>query len=590
MKARDANTKDMKEYVFMLRVQSLRVNYQSAWIAPTIVTSIGSAFAVEEMGENYIVTNAHVVRHATRIDLEYGSSGMMCEAKPLTRSAPALMHSCDLAFLEIPKPSEHKAFWDVAKTFLIRDAYTWKGKISAIGYPMTGGELSITEGKITSTDIQSYVHSNTQLILHQTDAVINPGNSGGPVVAGEIVESKEEKKDEIAGVAFQGRPGTGIASIIPGHLVKRCIQDLKSFGRFMDFPDLSLQIQSMENSTMRKAYGLNPLIGENLGILISKVNALSVAKHILKKDDIIFEIKGVSINKNGKAVCPKIGKPLFVSHIITECSIDEKIPIKIVRNGVIKTVEVQLSRKINEAALYRFQYDMPYYIFRSGIMIQELTINYVQSFIGASGYSGPSAFYSILSSKYVQSNINKHKKKFFIAEIFSFEGTEFLNQYKYSVIYKINGRTIDCVWDVIKAFDQNNASTNIHKIVFTNKRQIFVPIIKPGDPAEIQIRKKYGIPEPQSANCATADKWRKLAKILQEKKKQKESKYAVKVKVTPIEHKAGDTDAPVVSVSLDIFSVFRSERLRTRIAAIKEEEEKMNELDKIAVKGPVLGF
>ncbi len=141
--------------------------------------SLGSGVIIDEDG--YILTNSHVVRRATRIQVKLWD-GREYEAEPLW-----FTQDSDLALLRIhAKPGEkfHAIKFAPADDLLLGETVIALGNPFGLGGSVTKGILS-SKNRRPSTGNEPL---NVEDWL-QTDAAINPGNSGGPLVnlRGELI-------------------------------------------------------------------------------------------------------------------------------------------------------------------------------------------------------------------------------------------------------------------------------------------------------------------------------------------------------------------------------------------------------------------
>ncbi|MFL5340599.1 MAG: trypsin-like peptidase domain-containing protein [Gemmataceae bacterium] len=124
----------------------------------------GTGFVVNSNG--WVVTCAHVVRDATKIDVTVGG-------KTYPAQVVALNNSADVALIRIAAqglPTLALADSDAAD--LGQDVW-------ALGFPLSdvlGSNLKVTRGTLSGINTRG-----TRRVL-QVDASINPGNSGGPLV------------------------------------------------------------------------------------------------------------------------------------------------------------------------------------------------------------------------------------------------------------------------------------------------------------------------------------------------------------------------------------------------------------------------
>lgn len=87
-------------------------------------------------------------------------------------------------------------------------------------------------------------------------------------------------------------------------MIKHFINGVETSGRYVGFCSMGLSCQSTENVQLRQHFRMGP---DMTGVLVSKINPLSEAYKLLKKDDIILAFDGVPVANDGT------GKFLFSS-------------------------------------------------------------------------------------------------------------------------------------------------------------------------------------------------------------------------------------------------------------------------------------
>jgi len=179
---------------------------------------IGSGVVVEESG--YVMTNAHVVAGAERIQVILDNAPVQTLGRQTTRQVDArlvgISDELDLALLKIDAP-------DVPVLTLADYDRLKQGElVFAFGSP-DGLRNSVTMGMVSSVARQ--VDEDSPLVYVQTDAPINPGNSGGPLVnaAGEVVGINTFIQS-----ASGGSEGLGFA--LPSALIALAYPQLRDFG------------------------------------------------------------------------------------------------------------------------------------------------------------------------------------------------------------------------------------------------------------------------------------------------------------------------------------------------------------------------
>src|SRR5262249_35426167 len=132
----------------------------------------GSGFVLNSNG--YVVTNNHVVDHATDIQVKLGD-GRELPAKVVGADAKT-----DLALLKIDATGLPVIPLGVPRAFEGGEPVMAIGNPFGLEQPVTTGIVSATGRVIGSGPYDNFI---------QTDASINPGNSGGPLInaRGEVI-------------------------------------------------------------------------------------------------------------------------------------------------------------------------------------------------------------------------------------------------------------------------------------------------------------------------------------------------------------------------------------------------------------------
>ena len=178
----------------------------------------GSGVIVDPDG--YIVTNAHVVHNARRIEVKILRSderGKDPHAHRIPAKLIGLDRQADIAVVKVAEKNLP------ALPFLNSDELRQGQMVLALGSPL-GLQNSLTHGVISATYRQ--LESESPMVYIQTDAPINPGNSGGPLL---------DAEGRIAGIntmIFSESGGNeGIGFAIPANLAKDVYQKLRKDGR-----------------------------------------------------------------------------------------------------------------------------------------------------------------------------------------------------------------------------------------------------------------------------------------------------------------------------------------------------------------------
>ena len=171
--------------------------------------SEGSGVVIDKGG--YIVTNFHVVRQASQIDVDL-ADGRVVPAKVVGTDKLS-----DLAVLKIHADGLEAASWGDSDKIEVGDP------VLAIGNPF-GLTRTVTAGIVSGKGRHDVLEDLSYLDFLQTDAAVNPGNSGGPLV---------DMQGHVIGIntAIVGPTYQGISFAIPSNLAKDVCQKLEAEGK-----------------------------------------------------------------------------------------------------------------------------------------------------------------------------------------------------------------------------------------------------------------------------------------------------------------------------------------------------------------------
>jgi serine protease Do len=183
--------------------------------------STGSGVLVDPTG--YIVTNAHVVQGAHRVQVQVQSPRLEGQRSVL-RPRPRLLQArtvsideeTDLAILKIDEAG--LPFVTLADSDTVRAGQI----VLAFGSPL-GLDSSVTMGVVSAVARQ--LEADDPMIYIQTDASINPGNSGGPLVD---AEGRVIGINTLILSQSGGNEGLGFAA--PSNIVRHVFEQVRRYG------------------------------------------------------------------------------------------------------------------------------------------------------------------------------------------------------------------------------------------------------------------------------------------------------------------------------------------------------------------------
>ncbi|MCB1109720.1 MAG: trypsin-like peptidase domain-containing protein [Chlamydiia bacterium] len=344
----------MKNSVVQIATTHKEYDYESPWAPPTTERTGGSGFIIEG---NRIVTNAHVVKDASFIEVRSASSREWHEAH-----VKVVGHDCDLAILELDDPSFFQGKTPLA---FGESLLHQQEEVAVHGFPMGGRELSVTKGIVSRVELGNYAHSGAHLLVSQIDAPINPGNSGGPVLS----------EGKVVGVVHQVFfIGQNIGYMIPIPVIKHFMEEVEK-EEYLGFPDNAFKVQPIRNPAMRAYYGIE----EKGGLLIVDVPDNHFLSEALKPGDILLTLDGHEIDAYGWVELEEMGISLPFQYLVMMKHFGDMIEIEILREGERVQVTSCIDPSRKGRPLVKQEFDKaPTYFVMGGLVFQPLVQNYLR--------------------------------------------------------------------------------------------------------------------------------------------------------------------------------------------------------------------
>jgi serine protease Do len=268
--------------------------------APEDRRSQGSGFVIREDG--YLVTNAHVVGDADRIQVR------VADGRRFDGKVVGLDERVDLALVKIDATGLPVARLGDSNRTRVGEL------VLALGHPF-GAEQTVSFG-IVSRKGAPVRGVSPAFDFIQTDAAVNPGNSGGPLVnmAGEVI-----------GINSMATVTGTIGFAIPVNLVKTLLPQLASKGK-VEWGWLGVSIAEVPDEEAPKL-GLK----EAKGVLIRQVMAGQPADQGgIKANDVVISVDGAPVET-----------PRDLQRIISSTPVGTSVKLSLMREG--KETEVAVT-------------------------------------------------------------------------------------------------------------------------------------------------------------------------------------------------------------------------------------------------------
>jgi S1-C subfamily serine protease len=436
--------------IVQIKANHSNPNALQPW-SSTITQTSSTGFVIEgNDSQKLVVTNAHCVNNAKYIQVKFATEGDLYDAR-----VEKFAGVCDLALLVV----ESEEFNNNAIPLNFAKEQPKQGAdISVHGFP-NGADYSVVDGKLGRMDVSRYAFSKASFLELMITAQIKNGNSGGPLLY----------QNEVIGIVSSAETG-GFGYAIPLPIIKHF---LESGG---NFPEISVNVQKMENSNFREAYKLTP---KQSGVLVTDVDRFSSAFGILNTDDILLTVDGFKISNQGMIEHPVSSIPIFYTHAIHMHRLGEKVKFTILRNGEEQEVIVRLNQIAEKTSLLPMKYNEQEsdYYHVGGLIIRPFTRNYIFFLIENNGVAQQN---SLRAKANEFSDLKDHKKTekirkyLFISKVLPGAQTQSLQAFEGSIIHSVNGIEVGNMREMILAFEKNN--DKFHKIITrgTSKNEIII--------------------------------------------------------------------------------------------------------------------
>jgi serine protease Do len=294
---------------------------------PSIERSSGSGVIVDPDG--YIVTNAHVVENATRLEVELpvaaaagapARSILKRRGRLVSAKLVAVDHETDLAVVKV------EASGLPTVTFGDSDSLAPGQIVLAFGSPL-GLESTVTMGVVSAVARQ--LEPEDPMIYIQTDAPINPGNSGGALVD---TDGKLVGINTLIYSQSGGNEGIGFAA--PSNIVRNVFTQIRTSGRVRR-GEVGLTTQTV-TPLLSEALSLP----EQTGVIVADVDPDGdAARAGVKAGDMVLTLDGKPL-ENGRQ---------FRVDMYTR-SVGATVKLELLRGAERRNVDVRVSEREDDPA------------------------------------------------------------------------------------------------------------------------------------------------------------------------------------------------------------------------------------------------
>src|SRR5579859_1378403 len=303
------------------------------------VYAAGSGFVYDTNG--HIITNAHVVQGADRIEVTFTDQVTMMA------TAVGIDQDSDLAVLQVQGDASHYQ----PLTLSDSDQVAVGDRVAAIGNPfeyagtMTQGIVSGVHRSVQGTETTANGAGFQIPDAIQTDAAVNPGNSGGPLLddQAEVIGITEQ-------IASQVRQSSGVSFAIPSNIVKQIAETFISGGKvehsWLGIAGTSLSLDS--DQTLNLPAGMH-------GVYVDQVQSGSPAAQAgLKGSSAAVNNQSGTVAPGGDVIVAIDHQPVkqfddLMGYLFTKTKVGQTVTLTIVRGG--KQMDLQVTLQARPSSL-----------------------------------------------------------------------------------------------------------------------------------------------------------------------------------------------------------------------------------------------
>lgn len=327
----------------------------------------GSGFFVKYNNlEGYIVTNAHVIRNAVKVEI----SSMLTSEERFDAEVVGLVKQLepDVALIKLTADELQRfksiAVREIEYLELRHGSNPFRGEeIKAIGYPMGMVEPNISGGEITNF-VPGSEYSTEHFV---TDAAINPGNSGGPSI------TKDGKVVGLNTAVMVGAENIGF--ITPASFVKIIIDNLlqKNDPHFSGIGGMLQKNAENFNALLKQSSAKGVIVANVLANGFLQAAGLQPRDVILSINTVEFDRHGIVIGKEGRF------RHKNIYDVMKLIAIGDEVCVVFLRDGEMKTTRARAVRNPEKGIVSHPVIAEREYLEVFGMIIQELSFEIIEA-------------------------------------------------------------------------------------------------------------------------------------------------------------------------------------------------------------------
>lgn len=419
---------------------------------------------------NRILTTGDIVKDHTLIEVQKSMVG-----EHFTARVEVVDYDVDLAILTV----EDDAFFsDLAPVEFDRDI--------SIDQPIQflvfeeSGQIRAMPGTIVKVTVDEYYLGWDEYLIYGATASFE-GRGGGwsePVFS----------NGRMVGLSMSYSSEKQYASIIPASIILHFLDAIKN-GAYTGFPSPGFRYTALRNPDLKNFLGLPH---DTEGIYVRYIVPGGSAERALRVGDVVTSVDGFELDWDGNYLHPDWGRLNFSDRITRYHYPGETVEVGVLRDGKPATIKMKLKRFDQSKYLVPVICcdTRPRYIIIGGLVIQELTADYIKSW-GKNWKNRANKKFLYYYKYEAQAQKPDRKRVVILNKVLpdnvniGYQGIDNL------VVSKVNGRPISEIGDVAEAL--GSPENGFHRFTFEEyDREIILDKDKMAE-ADKRIGAQYGI-------------------------------------------------------------------------------------------------
>lgn len=419
-----------------------------------------------------VLVTSELVANANYVELERVESG-----KKVGATVEVVDYEANLAVLRPDDPG----ILEGLKPLELTDSVV--GDEASVLQVESTGALLVTPALLKTVEVSRYPVDDTSLLVYRMTSSLQyrEGSFTVPVL----------RDGKLTGLLMRFDARSQNVDVIPKPVIEHFLAAAEK-KPYQGFPRAGISFAAMRDPQLRRYAGLSD--DSEGGVYVTQVDPGGAAEKAgMKPGDVILEIGGTVIDRDGNYLDPVYGEVSIVNLISTKYFTGDTVPFKIHRDEGNRTLDVKLEYR--EAEDYIIP---PYLIGRApnyhvvgGLVLQELSRQYLKEWGSEWQQKAPQRF--VYYDQY-QSNLFDHDrdKLVILSQIIPTLSTVGYENVGPSVVTAINGRKLNNLSDVTEAIQ--NPIDGFHKIELEEAPKVLYLDVQQAAADDDALVNRYGLP------------------------------------------------------------------------------------------------